>query len=45
MYCTKKCLDILIEINNKKKPYEVLFGCKVKVELSISNLPKEDIDN
>jgi len=26
-------------------PYEAFFGCKVKVGLSTSNLPKEVIDN
>lgn len=29
----------------KTSPYEALFGCKVKVGLSTSNLPKEVIDN
>lgn len=29
----------------KMSPYEALFGCKVKVGLSTSNLPKEVIDN
>lgn len=29
----------------KMSPYEALFGCKVKVGLSTSNLPKEVVDN
>lgn len=44
-----KCIQLLknraLHFGIKMSSCEALFGCKVKIGLSTSNLPKEIIDN